>query len=311
MEQMGTKSAIAFFIFNRPDKTARVFEKIRQARPKKLFVIADGPRPHKQGEAELCKQTREQIQVDWDCELKTHFSDVNMGCKDRISSGITWVFTQVEEAILIEDDVMMDESFFTYCDELLEKYRNDARVGMIAGVNIFQKPFTNDSYFFSNEGGIWGWATWKRAWNLYDVKIPYWKEYSESEDFKKLPLPENEREIRKKQWDAVAFEDFDTWDYQWTLTLLKNHMLSVIPNTNLIYNIGFDKSGTHTVNPEDECAFLTAEKMSFPMNHPDKVRANSEYDHKFCDHFIDRRFALRVQYKIKKILRKLRQSNYQ
>ena len=164
---------IVFLIFNRPDTTKRVFEAIRQAKPKKLLVVADGPRDDRQGEAEKCAAVRSIIDtVDWDCKVLTNYADVNLGCGLRVSSGLDWVFEQVEEAIILEDDCLPHPSFFPFCEEMLDLYRHDERIMHIAGTNSLEEWKSDvQSYHFSYTGGIWGWATWQRAWKYYHFKM--------------------------------------------------------------------------------------------------------------------------------------------
>ena len=168
---------VAFIIFNRPDTTERVFAEIANAKPPKLLVIGDGPRTGRPGEAEKVAATRAIIQrVDWDCKVLTNFSEVNLGCKKRVSSGIDWVFEQVEEAIILEDDCLPDITFFRFCQEMLERYRGDQRIGMISGDNFqFGRRYGDDSYYFSKYVHIWGWATWRDRWvGSYDVSMAKW-----------------------------------------------------------------------------------------------------------------------------------------
>ena len=163
---MSLSTPVAFIIFNRPDTTEIVFETIRQAKPSKLLVVADGPRTDRSGEVEKCTATRAVIErVDWECEVITNYSDVNLGCKRRVSGGIDWIFSQVEEAIILEDDCLPAPSFFQFCQTMLERYRYDDRISMIGGSNYQQENSrTSDSYFFTKYAHIWGWATWRRAW---------------------------------------------------------------------------------------------------------------------------------------------------
>ncbi len=137
MEAFNLTTPVAFIIFNRPDTTSKVFEAIKQAKPKKLLVIADGPRINKPGEAEKCKQTRAITeQIDWDCEVLRNYSENNLGCRNRVSSGIDWVFENVDEAIIIEDDCLPNPSFFRFCQELLGKYRNNDEIFLISGNKV-------------------------------------------------------------------------------------------------------------------------------------------------------------------------------
>ncbi|MEW6491011.1 MAG: glycosyltransferase family 2 protein, partial [Cyanobacteriota bacterium] len=163
------KTPVVFIIFNRPDTTQKVFEAIRQAHPPLLFVIADGPRPNKPGEDQKCAATRAIIdQVDWDCEVLTNYSEINLGCERRVSSGLNWVFDTVEEAIILEDDCLPHPTFFSFCEELLDYYRNDQRVMVITGQNVqFGRKRTDYTYYFSRYNHCWGWASWRRAWRSY------------------------------------------------------------------------------------------------------------------------------------------------
>ncbi len=159
----GIRTPVALIIFNRPDTTERVFAEIAKARPPKLFIIADGPREDRPGEAERCASARAIVdRVDWNCEVQKNYSDVNLGCGARPATGISWVFDQVEEAIILEDDCIAHPTFFRFCDELLEKYRDDERIMHIAGNNFqFGNQRTSFSYFFSHHNICWGWASWR------------------------------------------------------------------------------------------------------------------------------------------------------
>ena len=166
-------SAVLFVIFNRPETTARVFEAIRSARPPRLYVAADGPRTSRSGEADRCRLVREiASRVDWTCELHTLFREANLGCKLGVSGAIDWFFQSETEGIILEDDVVPLASFFGLCDELLETYRDDPKVFAVSGCNLVSSVYRpNHSYFFSRYCHVWGWATWRRAWEHYDVPM--------------------------------------------------------------------------------------------------------------------------------------------
>ena len=168
-----TQSAILFVIFNRPGTTQRVFDSIRAAQPKRLYLAADGPRQGVAGDALLCKQTREIVgKIDWDCEVKTLFRDGNAGCKNGVSAAINWFFSYEEEGIILEDDCLPANDFFKFCDALLDKYRHDTRIRHITGCNLqFGKKWGDGSYYFSNRTHVWGWASWRRVWDDYDLSL--------------------------------------------------------------------------------------------------------------------------------------------
>jgi hypothetical protein len=276
------KTPVLFMIFNRPDTTAQVFQAIRQAQPPKLFVVADGPRLDKAGEAQKCAETRKIIEgVDWDCEVITNYSDVNLGCRKRVSGGIDWVFEQVEEAIVLEDDCLPDPSFFLYCEELLEKYKHDTRIMSIAGGNYtLGQQRTTDSYHFSRYTQSWGWATWRRAWQLYDVDMKLWNQVWDGDWLEDILQDDSAIKVWRRNFQLVhdADERMDTWDHQWTFACCIQSGLTIVPNVNLISNIGFGTEATHTRNKADKFANLPTEAMSFPMQHSKLVVCDAKTD---------------------------------
>jgi hypothetical protein len=269
MYEFKLETPVAFIIFNRPDTTERVFAAIAKAKPAKLLVVADGARENRVGEAEKVTATRAIInRVDWDCEVLTNYSDVNLGCKRRVSSGIDWVFEQVEEAIILEDDCLPDPTFFRFCQELLERYRYDQRIGMISGDNFqFGKVRTDSSYYFSKYPHIWGWATWRRAWKNYDVQTSIWPEFVSGGWLKNYTCRLNENSYWGNIFQAVHDGKIDTWDYQWVLTLWTQGMISIIPHYNLISNIGFGVDATHTQS-SSIYENMKVNSLSFPLQHP-------------------------------------------
>ena len=266
-------SPVVMIVFNRPEPTRRVFAAIAKARPSRLLIIADGPRPDRQEEAERCAQVRQIVsRVDWPCKVDTNFAAENMGCRKRVISGLNWVFSLVEEAMILEDDCLPDPSFFPYCAELLERYREDPQIGLIAGFNYEGSFRHSHSYYFSPLVPIWGWATWRRCWQQYDEHMKGWPEAKRSGLLKRL-FP-NGRVVA--YWNYV-FDRMhggtgpNTWDYQWTYTSWSRHWLNILPATNLVQNIGFGEDATHTTNL-DPIATIRADKMAFPLSHPPAIK---------------------------------------
>jgi hypothetical protein len=275
------RTPIAFIIFNRPDTTSRVFEAIRQAKPPLLLVVADGARSSKSGEAKKCAAVRAIIDgVDWNCEVRTNYSDVNLGCKRRVSSGIDWVFEQVEEAIILEDDCLPDPSFFPYCEELLEKYRHDTRIMVISGDNFQfgRKQRTSDSYYFSRYNHVWGWATWRRAWKYYDVDMKLWNTVRDGGWLKDILGDNSAINLWRNNFQSIHDVKVDTWDYQWTFSCWIQSGLTILPNVNLISNIGFGVGSTHTINSASKLANLPVKSISLPLKHPKFVVLDSQAD---------------------------------
>jgi hypothetical protein len=272
------ETPVAFIIFNRPDRTERVFAAIAKARPAKLLVVADGPRDP--GEREQCHEARSIIErVDWDCEILTNYSDTNLGCKRRVSSGLDWVFEQVEEAILLEDDCLPHETFFPFCTELLERFRNDERISMICGSNFQRgKRRSPYSYFFGLNVTVWGWASWRRVWQHYDVEMRRWPELRNTTWLQDLLI----NPVAVKYWSEV-FEgtfrgDYDTWDYQFFFSWWRENMLALVPELNLVSNIGFGAGATKTRDTLRSMANLPRHSMSFPLAHPPGVSLNRKAD---------------------------------
>ena len=265
-------------IFNRPDTTQQVFNTIRQVKPEKLLVIADGPRPNVNGEFQKCAATRAIInQVDWDCEVLTHYSDINLGCRHRVSSGLNWVFNTVEEAIILEDDCLPDITFFRFCEELLERYRHDPRIMAISGNNFqFGQNQQEASYYFSRYNHIWGWATWRRAWKFYDLDMKLWPTIKEKQSLQDI-LENPEIVAYCSRIFQAAYEGFNTWDYAWTFACWINNGLTILPHVNLVSNIGFREDATHTKR-ESRFANLPRQAMGFPLRHPTVVMRNRQAD---------------------------------
>jgi len=279
MSEFTLTTPVAFIIFNRPDTTALVFAEIAKARPPKLLVVGDGPRAHKAGEAERVAATRAIIdQVDWPCEVLTHFSQTNLGCKKRVSSGINWIFEQVEEAIILEDDCLPDPSFFRFCQESLQRYRHDARIGMISGDNfqIGRAPIT-DSYYFSKYVHIWGWASWRDRWQAYDVDMGLWPQVRDQRRIEDLVLEKSEVPFWQSIFERVYRGEIDTWDYQWVFANWYMGRLNILPSVNLISNIGFGADATHTTG-SSPLANLPTGSMAFPLTHPSIQARNREAD---------------------------------
>lgn len=238
---------VALFFFNRPALTAQVFERIRQARPERLFLVADGPRANHPEDEERCAAARAiTAAVDWPCEVSTDFSEQNLGCRRRISSGLSWVFDEVPEAIILEDDCLPDASFFTFCADMLERYRDDTRVMHIGGSNFQNgRKRGEGSYYFSRYTLTWGWATWRRAWQHYDVDMAVWPRVSRENLLAPLLRDPFEISFWNEIFSGVFDQTVDTWDYQWTLACWMQHGLSIVPNDNLVTNIGAGPDALH------------------------------------------------------------------
>jgi hypothetical protein len=263
-----TKSPVLFTIFNRPDVTFKVFEQIKLAQPPRLYIAADGPRTDKPEEALLCEQARAIVdQVDWECEVKTLFGEKNMGCRKGMSTAVTWFFSQEEEGIILEDDCLPANSFFRFCDELLERYRYDSRIRHITGCNLQDgRKWGHASYYFSNMTHVWGWASWRRVWDEYQ-DLP---RFDESEVKEKLVNIFSEPLLVESWYEVYSRyikNEINSWGYQLDFVNFFNNGLTVIPNINLISNIGFREDATHTVDNESIYANMPLEELE-EITHP-------------------------------------------
>jgi hypothetical protein len=264
-----TRSAVLFLAFNRPATARQVFAQIKATKPKRLYMAADAPRDNKPGENMLCNEVREIVKdIDWDCEVKTLFREKHGGCKEAVSSAISWFFDHEEEGIILEDDCVPCNSFFRFCDTLLEKYRFDTRVRHIAGCN-FQKgnKWGGCSYYFSNISHVWGWASWKRVWKDYDKDLTG---YYENDVTRQLGNVFNDP-IIVESWvnvfKRIKAAEIDSWAYPLSFINFFNNSLCIIPNENLVSNIGFDENATHTVNTNNPNAHIPVHEIA-GMNHP-------------------------------------------
>ncbi len=288
MDNWQLSTPVVLIIFNRPDPTAQVLAEIAKAKPPKLLVIADGPRPNHPTDAERCAQTRAVIeqQVTWDCEVLTNYAETNLGCQRRVASGLDWVFETVPEAIIFEDDCVPHPTFFRFCDELLAKYRDDERVMVISGDNFhFGKRFTEYSYFFSCFSHPTGWASWRRAWQHFDAEMSLWPQVRSS-GFLRNYFAKADQERYWANIFQLIYESRDkrndVWDAQWMFACLLNSGLTIIPSVNLITNIGFNIDATHTVNKWSRFANMDIVPVEFPLKHPPYVSRNAladEYTH--------------------------------
>jgi hypothetical protein len=246
------RTPVLFLVYNRPDITLRVLDSIRKAKPARLFIAADGPRPGDKRDADNCRRVREIIRtVDWDCEHSLLLRRKNLGCRAAVSEAVSWFFEQVGEGIILEDDCLPDPSFFNFCQELLEYYRDDTRVMHIGGDNFQPEEATPEraSYYFSRYGHIWGWATWRRAWKYYDVAMRTFPVFVKQGMLGNI-FP---RKFEQAHWEGylkkVRDGDIDLWDFQWQYALWSQGGLSIVPKTNLVSNIGVGRNATHTKQP--------------------------------------------------------------
>jgi hypothetical protein len=278
------ETAVAFLVFCRPDCTQRIFERIRSAKPPRLYLIADGPITTEQHA--ICEETRNSVEsaINWNCELIKVFSDTNLGCARRAQTGLDFVFQREEHAIILEDDTLPDLTFFKFCEELLIRYKSSHSIFHISGMNMFPDLLrSDDSYTFSSIINMWGWATWARAWKHYDLQMEGWKKENKKTMLNKWCITNSYNRGMRKMFDLHCNNDDPwTWDYQWHYACWRNEGLAVTPAKNMVSNIGIGPNATHTITETPVSLFPEhLEAIEFPLRHPSTVERNFKFEKKY------------------------------
>lgn len=308
---------ILYIVFNRPDLVKKSLAKIKEASPKKLYIAADGPRASQSTDSENCFEVRRLVKemVDWDCTVKYLFRENNLGCGMAVSSAISWFFENELEGIILEDDCIPDLSFFKFCEELLERYRDSIDIFQIAGSNWQQGIKRGHAhYYFSNISSVWGWATWKSRWDLYnyeiDVKGVKYKKVEQN--LKQISSSNSEVNYHMNCFKRTANGEIDTWDYQWRYLVLLNKGKSIVPNYNLVTNIGFGEDGTHTFDVNHWRSKLKSKSLRFPLKHPKEIKISKK-----ADAFLAKKIWLSNKYSdqgfliiLRKVLKKIKHRLY-
>ncbi|MDJ1502648.1 nucleotide-diphospho-sugar transferase [Xanthocytophaga agilis] len=273
---------VLFLIFNRPDTTRKVFEQIQKLKPKYLFIAADAPRLNKEGEKEKCELVKKIVLdgINWDCNVKTLFQEENLGCGFGPATAITWFFEHVEQGIILEDDCVPVQSFFPYCEELLQKYQDNEKVMHISGTSFqFGKRRGVHSYYFSIYPHEWGWASWRRAWSRYNIQIENLDEFAANKSYE-IFQSKRERDYWLRILQTVKNKnnhEVDTWDYQWAYIIWKNNGICITPNQNLVSNIGFSPDATHTTHLNHPLDNIPSFELDY-ISHPCELKLNRKAD---------------------------------
>jgi len=295
---------VLFLVFNRPEATARVFEGIRKAKPRSLYVASDGARDNRAEESILVNEVRRiATEVDWPCDVKTLFREKNLGSKDAVGEAITWFFQHEEQGIILEDDCLPSQSFFPFCQQMLEMYRDEERVFLISGYNAQQRWKPNEEdYFFSNFGGTWGWASWRRAWEYYDSEMSRLDELVRTNFFTQL-LGEKLGQLRGRQLvsakKSIDGGEISAWDYPWAYSRHLQGGLACVPSVSMISNIGFGPEATHTKVPPPN--MIEALNLQLPAKANPHLVADVKYDLKWLGR---RNFCSRVFNRLRRMWRR-------
>lgn len=309
MEKYNIDLPVLLIFFARPDTLEKVFEKVKKARPSKLFLACDGPRDGNERDAESIEKCKKIVEdIDWECEVYKNYSTENQGCGRGPSNAITWAFTHVDRLLILEDDCVADDSLFPFMEEMLEKYKDDTRIGAISGFNHLKNvDCGKDSYCFTKTGATLGWGTWKRVWDKYDFNV---KKITDEHNKRLLLSQFDDKKVARQRvgsWVQASRETLvkkvNYWDVQFGFLKYSQSLFTIVPKNNLIYNIGIGAGSTHTENTKftkwkpGKILFMPTEPLEFPLVHPEIVVCNKDYDNKV--------FKIVFPSKIKKIVRKI------
>lgn len=297
-----TDSPVLLITFNRPDTTQKVFDAIRKAKPQKLYIASDAPRSGNLEDERNCALVKEIVkQVDWDCEVYYRFADVNQGCGPGPYNAISWAFENEDRLIILEDDCVPAQPFFNYCEELLERYKNDSRIWIISGNQYTEEAVTTPhSYFFSRYGHSWGWATWKRCWAAMDMSMSKYPLIIEQDLYKATFRTKEEAAFFQKTIDRIYYDEelkSHIWDFQFGFAITSNGGLCIVPKKNLVTNIGY--LGTHSEIKNQFHDRPVDEKFKI-ISHPDFILCDVNYDAYHFKHHWNRKTPL-----LKRIIRKI------
>lgn len=264
---------VLLVIFNRHDIALKALEPIRRARPKRLYISGDGPRAHVAGEKERVEATRKAVldAVDWDCEVFTRFHDHNLGCANGVYSAICWLFENEEQGIIVEDDCVLRDSFFPFAKEMLQRYADDGRIGLVDAANYLPDVEIPYSYGFSRFKSTHGWATWRRAWALMDMDMKWRGTEMEKSVIHNMGYGRDNEKYWRYRLKAIDLNDVSAWDWQWYFSLAAHDMLGIYPAKSLVSNIGFGSVATHTSVANAPSYYTSTSELEFPLRHPNLV----------------------------------------
>lgn len=274
---------ILFVIFKRKDVALESFKRIKAVKPAKLYIAGDAARKDVKGEDIAVKETRQAIldAIDWDCEVKTLFQEKNLGCGMGVYTAINWLFDNEEHGIIIEDDCVMRNSFFPFVEQMLTRYKDENRIGMICGANYAADVEIPNSYVFSRYKSCHGWATWKRAWLFMDLDMSWRKSPYKDSIIKNMGYKSKDVRYWKYRIKAIDLHDVSAWDWQWYFTLASQNMLAICPKYSLTSNIGFGKEATHTSESKTPTQCISHKDLEFPLNHPQYILPYQPFEHAY------------------------------
>jgi len=275
---------VLLLTFNRPNETEMMIKKLSFMKPTKLYISQDGPRKNHQLDEDLCSEVKKVFKtINWDCEVFYKINDNNLGCRETVSKAINWFFSNEEKGIILEDDCLPSNSFFLFCEKMLDKYENSTEVYVVSGSNFQNNnKIGNADYYFSKYAHCWGWATWKRAWLCYDNSMKFWEKLKKSKHWKNLHPSSLEKKYWERIFDDVKNNRIDSWAYVWLASIWNSKGVTITPNINLVINIGFNKDATNTLySSNTNFKKLTFQEFKNKISDPQEIKVNN-----FADNFV-------------------------
>lgn len=295
--------AILIIIFNRPDFSALLLKQLEILKPTKLYIVSDGARDEQ--EKIIVEESRMIFNtIGWKCDIKYNYATYNMGLKNRIISGIDWVFENEEQLIILEDDCIPHPDFFPFCETMLAKYKNDENVMCINGCNLNQILTINNnaSYFFSRYANSWGWATWRDSWNKFDRDLKGLHDTDINTKFKRvLPSGLRARLYWKYIFSKVQSSHINSWAFRWMFTLFENNAFAIVPKINLISNKGADSRSTNTRGKLHFINLPTGKLLTSEIIDPTNLETDSIYDSWIENTIYSKSLKYRLLWIIKKL----------
>jgi hypothetical protein len=297
------KTPVVLICFNRPVLTKKVFNQIKKKKPSKLFIIMDGPRPENFKDEQNVKKVKKIFRkVNWKCKVYKNYAKSNLGLKDRVITGLNWVFRKVDKAIILEDDCYPSDIFFDFCDKMLSFYQKNKKVSVITGNNFQKKPINNNSYYFSKYSHIWGWATWRRTWKLFNDNDHRIEKYLKSSNFKNQCKRFDEQKYWSDMHSQIKRGILKSWAYYFLLSMWKNNGLTLTPNLNLVKNLGINYKSSSNLNDPSLQVEISKTESIFPLVHPNFVKVSEEADNFVFYSIFKKNIKIRIINKVKKMI---------
>jgi len=298
---------VLLITYKRLDTTLKVLESIAEVQPQNLYIASNAPNPLKENDTEKVMQVRAMLEkkITWPCHVEKLYRTEHLSAKHSIWTAIKWFFENEEKGIVLEDDVFADKSFYYYCEELLDKYRNDQRIRFINGCNFGYKGLDEKSYGFTRFMNMWGWASWRRSINIVDSDMNAWKDLPDKNKFLESVIEEQSPNTKKifveyfrPLFDDITSLKIESWDYPCIFSNFLTNTFCIYPSRNLIKNLGFNNDGTHTNFDSYFISNLSTGTLGLPLNMNPEVKIDKNYEKFVLERWAHLKVRNRLYYSI-------------